>query len=125
MPFASLDNLFNFTSTCYLYLGYNHNFKSNTNLVKYNSKILNIYQNSHWDETFDFVDIILPNFSFFEKRSKIYINCLGLLKRMPVLFLNTNKNILDDVDILYFFIQIFPNFFNITKTSLHTNHCIL
>ena len=96
--------------TCYLYLGSNTNLQFNKNLIKYNSKILNIYQNSHWNENFDFVDIILPNLSFFEKRTQLYINCLGLIKRIPSLFSILNKNLFDDLEVLNLFIQLFPQF---------------
>jgi hypothetical protein len=93
--------------------------KMNKNLIKYNSKVLNIYQNSHWDEKFDFVDVILPNLSFFEKRTKLYINCLGLIKRVPSLFSILNKNLFDDLEILNFVIQLFP------KHRITTNHEII
>jgi hypothetical protein len=97
---------------CYLYIGYNFNIKNNKNLLKYNSKSLNVYQNSHWDENFNFIDLILPNILFFEKRTYLYINCLGLIKRIPALFSNFNKNLLNDIDILSFFFQICPQFYN-------------
>lgn len=104
----------------YLYLGYNFNIKNNKNLLKYNSKILNIYQNSHWDENFNFVDIILPNILFFEKRTYLYINCLGLIKRIPSLFSILNKNLFNDIEILSFLINIFPQFY-ITPNSKIVN----
>lgn len=107
----NLFNSLNFNIlTCYLYLGSNTNLQFNKNLIKYNSKILNIYQNSHWNENFDFVDIILPNLSFFEKRTQLYINCLGLIKRIPSLFSILNKNLFDDLEVLNLFIQLFPQF---------------
>lgn len=106
---------------CYLYLGYNYSIKNNKNLIKYNSKLLNIYQNSHWDENFDFSDIILPNITFFEKRTYIFINCLGLIKRIPALFSNFNKNLLNDIEILTLFIKIFPRFYSILDNKIVTN----
>lgn len=98
---------------CYLYLGYNFNIYNNKNLLNYNSKTLNIYQNSHWDENFNFIDIILPNILFLEKRTYLYINCLGLIKRIPALFSTVNKNLLSDFEILNFLFNILPSFYNI------------
>lgn len=120
-------NLFNSLNldifNCYLYLGSNINLQFNKNLNKYNSKILNIYQNSHWDENFDFVDIILPNLSFFEKRTQLYINCLGLIKRIPSLFSILNKNLFDDLEILNLFIQLFPQYKTIPNYEIvQTNY---
>lgn len=123
---VNLFNLSNFNQfNCYIYLGYNFFNKNNKNLVNYNSKILNIYQNSHWDENFNFVDIILPNILFFEKRTYLYINCLGLIKRIPPLFSFTNKNLFTDVEILTFFINIFPQFYKIPNNKLMTNSYII
>lgn len=90
---------------------------NNKSLLMYNSKILNIYQNSHWDESFDFVDILLPSTTFFEKRTQTYINTLGLLKRVPALFSIFNKTLLNEFDIFKFFIQLFPQYFNIPNKS--------
>jgi hypothetical protein len=103
---------------CYLYLGYNFDIKKNKNLLKYNSKILNLYQNSQWDDQFDFVDIILPNISFFEKRTYLYINCLGLLKRLNPLFSNNKYTILfTDIEIINFINSIIPYFLKSKKMT--------
>lgn len=107
---------------CYLYLGYNFNLKKNKNLLKYNSKNLNIYQNSHWDENFKFVDIILPNILFFEKRTYLYINCLGLLKRItPLLSNKYSFNFLTDIEIITILNFSIPNFSNILKIKSISN----
>lgn len=110
--------------SCYLYLGSNDDLSFNKNLLKYNSKILNVYQNSHWDEKFNFVDLILPNLSFFEKRTQLYINCLGLIKRVPSLFSILNKNLFDDLEILNFFTQLFPKYRITQKHELIQSNCI-
>lgn len=54
----------------------------NSYLFRNNPKNLIIFQNSHWDENFEFSDIFIPNSTVFESRNKLYINCLGLLKRV-------------------------------------------
>jgi len=113
----SFNLLYSNNFSCYLYMGYNFNLKNNKNLLKYNSKILNVYQNSHWDENFDFVDIVLPNILCFEKRTYLYINCLGLIKRIPALFSNINKNLLNDIEILSLFIRFLPQFNFISNTT--------
>lgn len=116
-------NLFQINNfNTYLYLGSNSTFKAtkNKSLLMYNSKILNVFQNSHWDEDLNFVDILLPSTTFFEKRTHTYINALGLLKRVPALFSIFNKNLLNDFDVFKLFIQLFPQFFKIPN-KLKTN----
>lgn len=56
--------------------------KNQRYLIRNGPKNLIIYQNSNWDEKFEFGDIFLPNSTIFEGRNKLYINCLGLLKRI-------------------------------------------
>ena len=56
----------------------------------------------------------MPNSLFFEKRAYLYINCLGLLKRLNPLFSNMN-NSATDIEVIRFINLIIPNFLNKLK----------
>lgn len=55
----------------------------------------------------------------------MYINCLGLVKRVPSLFSILNKNLYDDLEILNFFIQLLPQYRTITKFESASSNYIL
>ena len=82
-------------------------------LIRNNPKNLIIYQNSHWDENFEFGDVFLPNSTIFEGRNKMYINCLGLLKRINLKLPYSSK--LNDIEIYNNLFQFLLKYSRIDK----------
>jgi hypothetical protein len=91
----------------------NHIYLLNTNTIYKKNTFTNskyvIYQSSHFNNSYNnFVDVFLPVTTFFETRTKLYINCLGLLRRIPKIVPFYKLDILDDLDAFYFVILFLP-----------------
>ena len=85
-----------------------NNKNKNITSADFSSKTNSIYQSSHFNNLYSFVDIFIPTTTFFETRTKLYINCLGLLRRVPKLVSFYKIDVLDDLDSLYFVILFTP-----------------
>lgn len=87
-------------------------FFFNTNKAYLKKNIYNptnsLYQSSHFNNSYNFVDLFIPITTLFETRIKIYINLLGLLRRIPKIIPFYKLDILDDLDSLYFIILVLP-----------------
>lgn len=68
------------------YIGCNQIQSNNINLIKNLAHKIFIYQNSHGDNFFWFMDFFLPSSSYFEKESGSYINCFGILRKTRHLY---------------------------------------
>jgi hypothetical protein len=110
--------------------------KINTSFVS--NSLINIYQSSHFNNTYNFINVFIPTTTFFETRTKLYINNLGLLRRVPKLVSFYKMDIFDDLDSSYFLILFLPfikiklkfNDYNICKSlykdlPLKSYDCIL
>jgi len=67
-----------------------------------------IYQSSHFNNSYNFINLFIPSTTFFETRTKLYINNLGLLRRVPKLVSFYKMDILDDLDSSYFVTLFIP-----------------
>jgi hypothetical protein len=63
------------------YIGCNQIKLKNSFLFKNMAHKLFLYQNSHGDNFFWFVDFFLPSYSYLEKLTGSYINCFGILRK--------------------------------------------
>lgn len=59
-----------------------------------------IYQNSHGDNFFWFMDFFLPSYSYGEKELGYYINTFGILRKTRQILLPRNAFIQDNVDLI-------------------------
>jgi NADH-quinone oxidoreductase subunit G len=59
-----------------------------------------IYQNSHGDNFFWFMDFFLPSYSYFEKELGYYTNCFGILRKTRKLTFLRNNFVQDDISII-------------------------
>jgi hypothetical protein len=99
-----------FNNNLYYYLGCNNFLLGDFFYLK---KIMihniSIYQHSHIDLYYNFVDFFLPSYSYAESNNNSYINCFGILKlNRQILFPPTNF-IKDNLEI----ISIISNIFSI------------
>lgn len=67
-----------------------------------------IYQSSHFNNSYNFINLFIPSTTFFETRTKLYINSLGLLRRVPKLVSFYKMDIVDDLDSSYFVTLFIP-----------------
>src|SRR5690606_33084324 len=67
-----------------------------------------LYQSSHFNNNYSFVDLFIPVTTIFETRIKIYINSLGLLRRIPKIVPFYKLDIFDDLDSIYYIILMLP-----------------
>lgn len=85
----------------YYYIGCN---KINLNKYTISKKALAhktfIYQNSHGDNFFWFMDFFLPSYSYFEKEFGYYTNCFGILRKTRKLTFFRNNFVQDDIGIV-------------------------
>merc|ERR1711943_80107 len=99
-----------FKNNLYYYLGCNNfllgDFSYLKKMIVHN---ISIYQHSHVDFYYNFVDFFLPSYSYAESNNNSYINCFGILKlNRQILFPPTNF-IKDNLEI----ISIISNIFSI------------
>ena len=99
-----------FKNNLYYYLGCNNfllgDFSYLKKMIVHN---ISIYQHSHVDFYYNFVDFFLPSYSYAESNNNSYINCFGILKlNRQILFPPTNF-IKDNLEI----IEIISNIFSI------------
>lgn len=80
--------------------------KINTSFVS--NSLINIYQSSHFNNAYNFINVFMPTTTFFETRTKLYINNLGLLRRVPKLVSFYKMDIFDDLDSSYFLTLFLP-----------------
>jgi len=67
-----------------------------------------LYQNSHFNNHYNFVDLYIPVTTVFETRIKVYVNLLGLLRRIPKIVPFYKLDIFDDLDSIYYIILMLP-----------------
>lgn len=107
---------------CNVQLNKNYLYFCNTNIIYKKDIYLNsnysIYQSSHFNNNFNCVDLFIPITTFFETRTKLYINSLGLLRRVPKIVPFYKLDIFDDLDSLYFITLFLP----LIKIKLNSNN---
>ena len=63
---------------------------------------VSIFQNSFFDQYYNFVDFFLPSISHYEAENECYINCFGILKMTQQTFLPEDKIVKDNMDLIFF-----------------------
>lgn len=84
----------------YYYLGSNKFLWNINNIMGRLVHNLSIYQNNIGDKYYNFIDIILPSYSFVEAEVEYYLNCYGILKMSRQIIFPLNIWIKDNLDII-------------------------
>ena len=74
-----------------------------------------VYQGSSFDKYYNFVDVFLPNVSYYETKHEFFVNCYGLLKRTRRVLLPMETGAKENDEIIYLVYNILMRLSTIIK----------
>ena len=107
------------------YIGLNNLNTKNIDILKINlfKNEFNIYQNSFFDQNFNFCNLMLPVYNCFEIENQFFINSMGLIKQNTKIEQNFEEFVKTNCEVLKFIFKAI-NFNNKNDFSIKLNNLL-